>query len=92
MDTTEITKENWPAIKKKLHTKHNGGDMYNVTINGHWGDLMTKEVWLGCVKNGMFVDYDGFGDMIDEDMNFLGSIHPSQAEKFQGAYILWYNK
>jgi hypothetical protein len=48
------------------------------------------------VKSGSFIDYDGYGDLLDKDYNFLNkTYYPS---KYKGRtpknakYILWYNK
>lgn len=65
-------------------------------IDGHQGHFLDFDAWVEDVKNGSFIDYDGYGDLLDKDYNFLNkTYYPS---KYKGKtpknakYILWYNK
>ena len=65
-------------------------------IDRYQGHLMTFEEWAEDVKSGSFIDYDGYGDLLDKDYSFLNkTYYPS---KYKGRtpknakYILWYNK
>lgn len=82
----ELLKENPTAIIYDVMVK----------IDGHWhyGDLMTIEEWKECVRSTMFIDDDGWGDVLDEVGNYIGRCAPSRARSLSvhSAYILWYNK
>ena len=62
------------------------------------GALMTRDEWLESVRDGSFIDYDGYGSMLTEEGKFIGgNIRPSSALKTltlhpNTAYILWYNR
>ncbi len=59
------------------------------------GALMTREAWLAAVKDGSFIDYDGYGDQLTAEGKFIGAnVSPSRAFMVlpETAYILWYNR
>jgi hypothetical protein len=72
------------------------------------GHLMPLQVWKECCDDGGFIDYDGHGDMLDENYEFIESgdeddffkhsICPSGYTKKKikipsnVKYILWYNR
>jgi hypothetical protein len=71
---------------------------YEVSVNGCQGALMTRSAWIEAVKDGTFIDYDGYGSMLTEHGKFIGgNVHPSSAamdlvQYPETAYILWYNR
>ena len=65
------------------------------------GHLMSLEDWKEDCENGAFIDYDGYGSLVDKNYKFLsegGHAKPSQhthkKRTFpeEAKYILWYNK
>lgn len=61
----------------------------------NFGSLYTVRDFKTCVKNGMFIDYDGSGyavkkDMVDTDTNIL----PSEVKNIpkDATHILWFNR
>jgi len=96
MADIKVTAANWPAISKEAQAEI----VYDVVLGGHRGDLMSKDLWLESVEGGMFIDYDGYGDVIDENgeyVNYNGissTIKPSEADRWpsEGTHILWYNR
>ena len=77
-----------------------GGMIHDVRIGNRLGTLMTRELWLDCVADGGFIDYDGMGDQVNADGEIIGNeegsnwIHPSNAADIlpETAFILWYNR
>lgn len=63
---------------------------YNIP---EYGDLMTLEVWLELVEDGMFTDYDGTGYISDGKM-YGSEIFPSEKDRIpEGVtHIVWFNK
>ena len=66
---------------------------------GDNGDLIKLADWLESVQDGMFIDYDGFGDAVrwvdgEEPKVLVEWIYPSGASRLpEGTtHILWYNK
>jgi hypothetical protein len=68
-----------------------------------YGDLIPIEEWLECVDQGMFIDYDGDGDLLEKvgDDYYLikASIYPSMVEQGmlendlkEATHVMWYNK
>ena len=62
-----------------------------------YGDLMTMEEFVDCVKMGGFIDYDGYGKYALEDMVSNKVITPSEV-KYQRnllhgfTHVVWYNR
>lgn len=71
------------------------------------GDLFTLEDWIGCVRSGGFIDYDGYGDLASADKVSNVEVQPSEVfekgpgskikesflEKTKGfTHVLWYNR
>lgn len=76
------------------YLKENGID-YEVSVGGHQGALMTRQVWLESVEDKSFIDYDGYGNQLTAEGKYIGgTIRPSQAVTIlpDTAYILWYNR
>ena len=65
---------------------------------GKYGDLMTLEDWIGCVKAGWFIDYDGHGYYSDGERESNKIVYPSDVkhnhllknENF--THVIWYNR
>jgi hypothetical protein len=63
-------------------------------------DLMTIENWIDLCKDGVFIDYDGFGYFSDGEVEFdeEGEVYPSMLKhpkKFNPKhhkFIAWYNR
>lgn len=72
----------------EVHLKLGRGDGWSQ------GALMTAETYKACVKEGSFIDYDGYGDMLDADGKDLGRTRPSAIKRFKAecVYVLWYNR
>ena len=62
----------------------------------NYGDHMTRDEWLGAVKFGGFIDYDGYGELatINQVSNIM--IVPSKAKSYKfpewATHIVWYNR
>lgn len=59
--------------------------------------LMTVETFANSVKNGRFIDYDGFGELATETHKLGGEVIPSsfnlERAKAKGAtHVVWYNR
>jgi hypothetical protein len=62
------------------------------------GDIILMKVFIGCCKDGTFIDYDGYGHPIvngKEKLNIC--IKPSEVKKNPEIYIKykkisWYNR
>jgi hypothetical protein len=77
-------------------------------IGSFSGNLIPLEEWKQCCDDGGFIDYDGYGDPVDENYQIIkmidengfgGSIYPSDYTERAGnnippntKYILWYNR
>jgi hypothetical protein len=61
-----------------------------------FGDLFILEDFLDCVKQGSFIDYDGYGYSVSEAGDVLNEtpIYPSQTHKIPKGttHILWFNR
>ena len=63
-----------------------------------YGDLMTLEDWLECVKYGGFIDYDGFGRYSDGKRESNKEVRPSHVKKGrllknpEFTHIVWFNR
>lgn len=63
-----------------------------------YGDLMTVEEWLDCVKTGGFIDYDGSGSLATKDGVCDIRIQPSDITALKlelptwCTHIVWYNR
>lgn len=64
----------------------------------NFGDLMTTEDWLGCVKCGGFIDYDGHGCLATAEKQTNYEIRPSDTAEPGFAFpawathVRWYNR
>ena len=61
------------------------------------GDLMTVDEWLENVKSGLFIDYDGFGDLAAAAGQSSCQICPSDVDKGAkipawATHVVWYNR
>ena len=60
------------------------------------GDLMPVVEYLECVKEGLFIDYDGFGHPVkDNKKDGEINIYPSDGALHipdDATHIIWYNK
>ncbi len=95
--STYTNPHNFEEAKQYLAEGHHID--YEVKIGSHRGALMARDEWLEDVKNGSFIDYDGYGSMLTKNGEFVGgNIRPSSAlstllaEPRQVMYILWYNR
>lgn len=70
-------------------------------IQGYFGHLMLLKEWEEDCDHGVFIDYDGYGDLVDSHYNIITefqSVCPSDYtdRKIQyppeAKYILWYNR
>lgn len=86
-----------------IHTNHKSKYKYDQPwidhkIDGHRGHLMTIKEWKGCCDDGGFIDYDGYGDLVNSDCEVVGkTVSPSDYTEGRvvlddAKYILWYNK
>lgn len=67
----------------------------DVEHQGRYGYLMTIEDWKESCDQGGFIDYDGDGDILDDDvfLEDLRWVSPSDRKRVtKGTHILWYNK
>ena len=68
---------------------------YDVSLDGREGYFMKIEEWISASETGGFVDYDGWGDLLDSNEQFLNkTLSPSRVQEvpLEAKYILWYNK
>ena len=64
------------------------------------GDLLTIEDWELFVKNGSFIDYDGFGyfanlEFENDDMEIYPSLVAKpeyEKEKANWTHVIWFNR
>ncbi len=56
--------------------------------------LLTVEEWKEDVRTGMFIDYDGYGHPVRNDMVANDVIYPSQADSVpdDATHIVWFNR
>ena len=61
-----------------------------------YGDVMSLEDFIECVKAGGFIDYDGYGHYVKDGMETNISIHPSdvkhKAIRKEFDTIVWINR
>jgi hypothetical protein len=63
-----------------------------------YGDIMTVDEWLDCVRNGSFVDYDGSGGAARMVKGKLAMetryIYPSACDKLpsDATHVVWFNR
>ena len=63
-----------------------------------YGDLMTVEEFKACVKEGGFIDYDGWGHAVKDNMMDPGDpdypIRPSKLFRIpkDATHIIWFNR
>lgn len=72
---------------------------HDTTIDGHTGTLMTVEDFKESCVDGLFIDYDGMGDMVKDGKIVevdaaYPYIYPSIADSIPDeiTHILWYNR
>lgn len=82
-----------PNVKDSVQYNVEVPDSKNFSKH-HGYDVMHRDYWLGSVECGCFIDYDGYGDMLDKDLTKIGRIHPSAAGKApkEFEWIIWYNR
>ena len=72
---------------EELHREKNGDIL---------GDLMTVEEYLDSVEHGAFIDYDGYGHPVKNDMEDANLfIYPSEGDRhipFDATHIVWFNR
>lgn len=58
------------------------------------GTLMPREEFLDAVKDGSFIDYDGFGHPVKNNLMSNRVVHPSQVRELpsDATHVLWYNR
>lgn len=58
------------------------------------GDLMTVKDFVNSVADGMFIDYDGYGNPVRNNRLANIDIFPSQVHEIPdtATHILWYNR
>lgn len=61
-----------------------------------YGDMMTWDEFVGAVKCGGFIDYDGHGDLATSKTVSNKHIKPSQVAGFRrpkwATHVCWYNR
>lgn len=59
-----------------------------------YGNLMTVEEWKENVKSGGFIDYDGYGNAVKDNMMTERTFYPSQKHLVpkDTTHIMWYNR
>ena len=61
-----------------------------------YGDVMSLEVFIGNVKSGGFIDYDGYGHYVKDGKATNINIHPSdvkhKAVRKEFDTIIWFNR
>lgn len=84
-----------PALRKMLadaetpvHTER-----YTLKRPEH-GDVMTREDWLVCVKDGSFIDDDGYGYAMKDGKADPTPLYPSGSENLpeDATHVVWFNK
>jgi hypothetical protein len=71
----------------------------NHKIKDKIGDIISLENWKQDCDLNCFIDYDGYGDLVDENFNLIGitrrpSDYTDKRKDFpeNAKYILWYNR
>jgi len=59
-----------------------------------YGDLMSVNEWKRCVRLGGFIDYDGFGHAVKDNLMTKEQYYPSQMNEVpkDATHIMWYNR
>ena len=61
-----------------------------------YGDVMSLEEFIGCVKDGGFIDYDGFGNYVKDGKETNITIIPSDVKhksiRTEFDTIVWFNR
>lgn len=90
--------------KKRLEFMYDlfGAGFSDITIDQENDDLIPIDQWLFSVKNGSFIDYDGFGQLAfktgDKWKRSNATIRPSDISVFKlnlpevYTHVLWYNR
>lgn len=57
-------------------------------------DILSRELWLESVNNGLFTDYDGHGDGITTDGVGIQHLIPSKINEIKDEvdWVVWYNR
>jgi hypothetical protein len=102
-----LTQETFPTIEEaESWIRENHKPEYhfdrpwiNHVIDGSYGHLMLLDVWKEDCDQGGFIDYDGHGDLVSENYEFIGSstrpsdhTYKKRNYPIEAKYILWYNK
>lgn len=103
-----FTKETFPTVEAaEQWIRENvqdpawkGSPWINHILHDSHGHLMTIEDWKECCDGGGFIDYDGNGELIDENYDFIenGFVKPSHhthlKKEFpkEAKYVMWYNR
>ncbi len=69
---------------------------YELSELPDYGDVMTLKDFIGCVKCGGFIDYDGFGNYVKDGKETDITIYPSdvkyKAIRKEFDTIVWFNR
>lgn len=69
---------------------------YKLSELSDFGDVMTLKHFISCVKSGGFIDYDGYGKYIKDDMETDIEIYPSDVKnknvRKEFDKIIWFNR
>jgi hypothetical protein len=69
---------------------------YELSEIPDYGDVMSLKTFLSCVKDGGFIDYDGFGHYIKDGQETNIEIYPSDYHhnsiRYEFDTIVWYNR
>lgn len=82
-------------IERLQHGKRIPGNKYTHDIRKQdYGDLMIVEAFRKAVEAHSFIDYDGFGCAVLNDMENQTAIYPSQVHRipYNATHIMWYNR
>ena len=65
--------------------------------NGEWGEeLCTLQEWIGCVRCGGYIDYDGYGRLATATHVSDVEICPSELVNYKfpnwATHVMWYNR
>ena len=68
--------------------------MYKYDIPPTHGEVMTVARFKELVKDGSFIDYDGFGHPAKMTMDIYQAISPSTVDLIpeDATHIVWYNR
>jgi len=69
---------------------------YELSEIPDYGDVMSLKTFLSCVKDGGFIDYDGFGCYVKDGQETNIEIYPSDYHhnsiRYEFDTIVWYNR